>query len=95
MKHGRRARGRVRRAVRRQRLSVRIAAVTDSKDVNQAFAVGNTVHHPPLANTNAPKVSCTLQLHNARWTRIRHQRLDLSEEAPGNLGIKVLQLFAR
>ena len=77
-------------AVRGQRLPVRIAAMADSNDVNQTVAVRNAVYDSPLADANAPKVCCALQLHNAGWARIWHQRLDFFKDAPGNLGIKVL-----
>jgi len=69
--------------------------VADGNDINQTVAVRNAVHHSPLTNTDAPQVSCTLELHDSRWTRIRHERLDLPEYTPGDLGVKVLELFAR
>lgn len=78
-----------------QRLSVRVTAVAHSDDVNQAVTVRDPVNHAPLSHADAPKIGRAFQLRNAGWARFRHQRLNLLEDAPGNLGIKVLQFFTR
>jgi hypothetical protein len=69
--------------------------VADSNDINQTVAIRNAEYDSPLADANAPKVRCAFQLYNSAWARSCHKRLDLFEDLPGNLRIKVLQFFAR
>ena len=69
--------------------------MSNSNNINQTVSVRNAIHHTPFTYTDAPEVACTLQFHNPRGTGIRHQRFDLLEDAPGNLGVKILQIFTR
>ena len=84
------ARVQVGRAVRGQRLPVRVTAMADSDDINQTFAVRDSIHDTPFAYANTPEISCAFKFHDTRRTRIRHQHLDLLDDAAGNLGIKTL-----
>ena len=69
--------------------------MADSNDINQAVSVSDAVHHTPFAYPDTPEVACTFQLHDSGRTWVLHQRLDLLEDAPCNLGIKILQFFTR
>jgi hypothetical protein len=59
-------------------------------DINQAVSVRNTVHHAPLTHSDTPEVASALKFYDPGRTGIRHQRLDLFEDAPCNLGIEIL-----
>ena len=52
------ARVRVGRAVRGQRLPVRVTAMANSDDINQASSVGDSVQDTPFAYANTPEVGC-------------------------------------
>ena len=72
------------------RLSVGIAAVTNGNDIDQALAIGDPVNDAPLADTDAPKICSALKLDHSRRARVGHKRLDLLDDPPPDLWIKVL-----
>jgi hypothetical protein len=64
--------------------------MTNGNDIDQTVPIGDSVHHAPFAHSNTPKICSALQLHDARRARVCHECLDLLEDAPGELRIKVL-----
>jgi len=69
--------------------------VTNGNDIDQTLAVQDAVNNSPLANADAPKICGTVKLDHSRRSRVGHKRLDLLDDPPRDLWIKVLQLLAR
>jgi len=69
--------------------------VASGNYIDEPFSVRNAIYHSPRAHTDAPEVARTLQFCDSRWTGVRHQHLNLLENAPGDLRIKILKFFAR
>ena len=64
--------------------------MANGNDVYQALAVGNAIHHAPLADTHTPKVDRAFKLYHAARPGIVDQCLDHSDDAASDLRIEIL-----
>jgi hypothetical protein len=76
-------------------LAICITSVTYSEHIDYALSIEDLVDDPPISDTNAPEVLCTLKLRNAVRTWVMAQRLDLSEDAKGYWRIKGFEFLPR
>jgi hypothetical protein len=62
-------------------LSISVASVANSHNVNKLLAVVNAIDHAVIANANPPEIPRADQLSGAGWTRAQGERFDTSQDA--------------
>ncbi|OGA45823.1 MAG: hypothetical protein A3G24_20100 [Betaproteobacteria bacterium RIFCSPLOWO2_12_FULL_62_13] len=76
-------------------LSVCFTAVSNRNNIDQAFPIGYTIDHSPVAHPNAPEVGSTFKLFHTARTRLHRESLDALDYAGGNSMIQGLKFFTR